>query len=369
MKILLLITKTEIGGAQSFVANLAKGLKDGGEEVIVASGQGTGWLVDFAQNNNINFKLISGLERSSNPFKFIQFLFNLYKLIIAYKPDIVHFNSSNTLLGAISAKLANKCLKTIFTLHGLSVLDNNCKINKLKKLVYKAYFKFCFKFIDNLVFVSQKNLDLAISQKLVKKADLIYNGIKSNFLDRETARKEIFSKLDILDDNIFLIGSIGRLDYPKNYEFLLSNFDKIQEIKPNSKLIIIGEGPERPKYEQIIKEKSLENFVFLLGSIPDASRYLRAFDLFILPSIYEGLSISLIEARNACIQIIASDVGGNSEVMGQENCYKLDDLADFINIFKEKISAEQKNCTEEEFKENRFDLDKMISSYEYIYRD
>ncbi|MFA7050292.1 MAG: glycosyltransferase, partial [Patescibacteria group bacterium] len=333
----------------------------------IASGK-KGYLSDFAKENKINFRLVKGLEKSSNPFNIIKFLFNFYRLLREIKPDVVHLNSSNALLGAFVSKIANMGVKNVFTVHGLSVLDENYKTSIVKKAIFKTIFYFGFFFVDDLVFVSQKNLDFALSQKIVKSAELIYNGVETNFLSREDARKFALNKAKIEDNDCFLIGSIGRLAYPKNYEFLIANFDKILEIKPNSKLIIIGEGPEREKYQKIAE--SFPGKIHFLGQIEGASQYLKALDLFVLPSIYEGLSLSLIEAYMSGIKIVASDVGGNSEVIGNENCYKLNEIADFINIFKKNIITEQKSCTDinkRNLDKARFSLDKMTEKYLKVY--
>ncbi len=372
MKVLYLITKSEIGGAQIFVANLSRKISNLGHQVTIASGE-KGYLSDFAQKDKIDFRLIKGLEKSSNPFNFIRFLFNFYHLFRDLKPDVVHLNSSNALLGAFVAKMANMGVKTVFTVHGLSVLDENYHKKGLKSLFFRlliknCFFKFGFFFVDDLVFVSQKNLDFALSKKIVKSAKLVYNGVETNFLSKEDARKFVLNKAKIEDNDCFLLGSIGRLAYPKNYEFLIANFAKILEIKANARLLIIGDGPERGKYQKIAEE--FPDKVYFLGQIEDASRYLKAFDLFILPSIYEGLSLSLIEAYISGIKIVASDVGGNSEIIGSENCYKLNDIDDFINIFKKNINNEQKSCTDINkinLNKSKFSLDKMAEKYLKIY--
>lgn len=367
MKILYLITKSEVGGAQIFVSNLSRKISNLGHQITIASGE-KGYLSDFAQENKIDFRLVKGLEKSSNPFNIIKFLFNFYRLLREIKPDVVHLNSSNALLGAFVSKIANMGVKNVFTVHGLSVLDENYQSNWLKSSVFKLFFKFGFFFVDDLVFVSQRNLEFALSKKIVKSAELIYNGVDTNFLSKEEARRFILNKAGIEDNDCFLLGSIGRLAYPKNYEFLITNFAKILEIKPNSRLILIGEGPEREKYQKIA-ERFPKN-IYFLGQIKEASRYLKAFDLFVLPSIYEGLSLSLIEAYVSGIKIVASDVGGNSEIIGNENCYKLDDIDDFINVFKNDISIEQKSCTDinrMNISKSKFSLDKMIDKYLKIY--
>jgi len=129
-------------------------------------------------------------------------------------------------------------------------------------------------------------------------------------LERETARKFLEEKIKINLKDKFLIGSIGRLDYSKNYEFLIKVFPEILKVKPEAIAIVIGEGPERKKLENLIEKGDLKEKIFLIGELKDASKYLKAFDLFVLPSRYEGLSIILIESLFAQIPILASDVGG-----------------------------------------------------------
>ncbi|MFA7050316.1 MAG: glycosyl transferase, partial [Patescibacteria group bacterium] len=80
MKILYLITKSEVGGAQVFVANLSRKISNLGHQITIASGE-KGYLSDFAKENKINFRLVKGLEKSSNPFNIIKFLFNFYRLL------------------------------------------------------------------------------------------------------------------------------------------------------------------------------------------------------------------------------------------------------------------------------------------------
>lgn len=368
MKILFLITKAEVGGAQVFVANLIKGLKDKSNDIIptIACGDGD-FLFDFSRKEKIDFYKLDDLKRTFNFKTNIRFFLNFYKFIKKNKFDVVHLNSTNTLLGAISVKLANKKIKTIFTVHGLSILDKNYKINFIKRFIFKSFFKFCFLFIDEVVFVSENNLKLAKSIGLIKNANLIYNGINVAFIEKSESRNFIFNKINIVDINQFLIGSIGRLAYPKNYEFLLKNFKKILEIKPDAILVLIGEGPEGKFYQEIIKKNNLEKHIFLLGKVDNASKYLKGLDLFILPSIYEGLSISLIEAYLSKIKVIASKVGGNEEVVGLYNCYELDNFFDFINVFNKQISSEQKICTDKNIDENKFSLNKMVDKYISIY--
>jgi glycosyltransferase involved in cell wall biosynthesis len=163
-----------------------------------------------------------------------------------------------------------------------------------------------------------------------------------------------------VSDN-YIIGSVGRLAKAKNYQFLINNFESIQKIIPNAKLIIIGEGPERENYEKLIKDNNLESYVFLPGEKKDASRLLKGFDLFLLPSLYEGLSISLIETVKAEIAVLASDVGGNREVIGGENCFRLNDKEDFLNKLKRGYIKLDK--------QNKFPIEKTVDEYIRLYEN
>jgi len=350
MKILIVITKSELGGAQVLALNLARGLKKAGEEVVVAGGPGE-YLPTELIKSGISFKRLEKLERSRNPFKNLSFIKELSAYVEANNFDVVHLNSTNALLGVWGLKK----VKVVFTVHGLSLLDSGHKAFGLLKMAYRVFFRAAFKKLDQIIFVSRLNLDFAKTSGLIKnleaKSHLVYNGLElEDLLSREEARK----KLGLSSDD-YVYGSIGRLAYPKNYEFLINTYLGVKALKPQAKLILIGEGPERAKYESLIKLYQLEKEVILSGEIINASCYLKAFDLFVLPSIFEGLSLSLISAIQAGIPTLASRVGGNEEVVGVANCFALDDKKDFL----EKL----KTAKIVDVSDNRFSLDRMVSSY------
>lgn len=353
MKILLVITKSEIGGAQFFALNLARGLKAAGEEVIVAGGPGEYLPAELAKAG-IAWRHLKNLERSYNPFKSWNFITELKKYAATEKFDVIHLNSTNALLGVWGLNRLKPKPRLVFTVHGLSFLDSDYQVLGILKAAYRLFFKAAFKKLDNLIFVSRLNLEFALKSGLLKggleaKSWLIYNGLdfaSDYFFNREEARRELARKLKLNPElatnfkNSFIYGSIGRLAYPKNYEFLINAHKAVRAIKPTAKLFLIGEGPERAKYEGLIKSYRLENEIYLSGEIKDAGRYLRAFDLFVLPSFFEGLSLSLIEAVRAGVPILASRVGGNEEIVGVEKCFTLNNQAEFLK----KIGAEGVNA-------------------------
>lgn len=380
MKILIVITKSEIGGAQVFALNLARGLKEKGEEVVVAGGPGE-YLPNELKKDGIAFHRFKNLKRGFNPLKNLSFVYELKSFLLEGGFNVVHLNSTNALLGVWtlnSLRIKKKInFKIVFTVHGLSLIDDNYKANVILKNSFAKFFKIAFQKVDNIVFVSQLNFNYAkkiglLSDQIFLKSEMIYNGLRfapDYFLDKMAARQFLGSRAvpfcyepDSLRKT-FLYGSIGRLAYPKNYEFLIAAHKEIKKLVPEAKLLLIGEGPERHKYEAMVETYGIKDSVCMFGEMGDAARYIKAFDLFVLPSIFEGTSLSLIEARRAGVPILASAVGGNEEVAGRKNCFALNDIEDFI-----KRAVEIANKAKKGELELRPDLDPKFSAEEMLRR-
>lgn len=369
MKVLLVVTKSEIGGAQVFVLNLARSLKKSGINVEVAAGEG-GYLFEELSKYNIHYHYLNSLKRDFSIFSSIKFIHVLYNLIKINKYDIVHLNSSNTLLGTISVRLLKKAPKIVFTFHGLSLIDENFKAGSLLRPFAKFYFKFFLKMVDKCVFVSDLNYNVSKKVRISERGEVIYNGLdetEMHYLTKQDARDFFSSNYNINISNNFIIGSIGRLAYQKNYEFLLNNFEIIKATIPDTKVIIIGDGQYYKKLHKQINKLNFRNDFFLVGAIKDSSKYIKAFDVFTLPSRYEGLSISLIEALFANVPILASNVGGNSEIVDSRQLFQLNDINDYLEKLIE-IKEDSSQLLEHNYRvRNHFSLNTMTQKYIELY--
>lgn len=139
-----------------------------------------------------------------------------------------------------------------------------------------------------------------------EKITVINNAIDAEkYLFDKEIRMKIRKEMNI--ENNLVIGHVGRFAEQKNHNFLLDVFYEVHQINPNSKLILTGDGPLRSKIEGKIKKLNLENNVILTGVISDVNEIMQAFDIFILPSFYEGLGIVAIEAQAAGLPTIVSD--------------------------------------------------------------
>lgn len=155
---------------------------------------------------------------------------------------------------------------------------------------------------------SDKALDWMYSITGVRnKAILIPNGIDSTqFSYNESKRKEIRAKMAISDDEI-VIGHVGRLSAVKNHNFLLDIYSSFLKLNPRAKLWIIGTGELEQSLRQRVEDLGLSKTVFFLGVRSDTNDLYQAMDIFVMPSLYEGLPVVLVEAQTAGLPILCSD--------------------------------------------------------------
>lgn len=308
------------GGAQKYVADLAEALA---EEflVIVAVGEPNG-IPDLQNrlktNPEIDVIQLKHLRRDISPLHDILAIFELRRLFKKLKPDIVHLNSTKTgILGSLCCyKLKAISYKLIYTVHGWVFHE---PMGGVKRALYRALERSATKRKAKIVALSPQDEE---SGKLLgvpaHKLTMIPPGIeeRAHMMSRHDARAKLreLSEADIPMDAVW-IGTIANCYPTKGLDVLLR---AIAEEKPTLRgvqAILIGDGPERKKLEALRDRFGLSGIVHFTGFLHDASRYLPAFDLFVLPSRKEGLPYTLLEAKAHGIPILATDVGGVSSLI------------------------------------------------------
>ena len=138
------------------------------------------------------------------------------------------------------------------------------------------------------------------------KVFIVNNGINiDSYIFNEKTRKEKRNELNIKDTDI-IIGHIGRFMKQKNHEFLIDVFKELYKENSNYKLMLIGQGPLQDEIKQKVKDLCIEEAVVFLGQKSDANKYYQAMDLFLFPSLYEGLGMVFVEAQVSGLPSIAS---------------------------------------------------------------
>ena len=132
------------------------------------------------------------------------------------------------------------------------------------------------------------------------------NAIDSQqFIANENTRREVRQELGL--ENKFVVGHVGRLHPQKNHDFLIDVFVEIKKKKSDAELILIGTGPLEEKVRSKVADKGLTESVQFLGNRKDMNRIYQAMDVFVFPSLFEGLGIVAIEAQAAGVPIVCSE--------------------------------------------------------------
>ena len=314
-KILYIITKSNFGGAQKYVFELAVAAKEAGHQVAVACG-GTGkknaelgLLATKLTDHGIRVIPITHFMRDmSLGNDFVAFL-NIWRIIRDERPDVLHVTSSKAGgLGAFAGRLA-RIKKIIFTSHGLTI-DETWRPYWQRLTIYIGTW-FTLKFSHQSIMISTETYERAKRMpKMGIKIVLVKNGIAPvDYKTKEDARAAL--ELNIPDTHC-VIGGIGELHKNKNW---LSAIHAITTLPNHIHLAIIGSGEEYESLKEHAQKFGVSERVHLLGYIGDADQYVRAFDIFLLPSKKEGLPYVLLEAGLAGLPVIASDLPGNHDII------------------------------------------------------
>lgn len=324
-KLLFVITKSNWGGAQRYVYDLATNLPE--YDVAVAYG-GEGELVRRLQEKHARLIPIPGMVRNVTASKDTQAFFELIKIFRRERPDIVHLNSSKAgALGALAARIA-RVPSIVFTVHGW---PSNEPVSPLSKLFRWSASLATLLLCDKVMTVSHFAM---MHAPLGIKTTPVHNGIEEpNFVPRDEAREFIAELAGIPKDALWM-GTLAELHPNKGIDILIA---ALTSVPIGSYAIVMGEGVQRQYLEQLIATHNLGDRIKLVGFVRDAASYLKAFDLFVLPSRTEALGYVIIEAGFAGLPVVATTVGGIPEVVDDQLTgilvppYDAQDLAAALN--------------------------------------
>ncbi len=318
-KILYVITKSNWGGAQRYVYDLATGLPEKIYDVVVACG-GTGAkdapqgvLADRLASAGIRTIYVPSFARDISILREFVALRELIDIFRKERPNIIHLNSSKAgVLGAIAGRIAG-VPNIVFTSHGLAWDEPRGVLSRA--FIYVSTWA-TFLLSHHIITISQDNYHRAQRLPLCSfKVNLIHNGITPlvHSLSRTDARAELMPSNQNTD--AVWIGTIAELTENKNLGVALKSFASAYKKNPNLLYVIIGDGEKRILLEQLSKSFGISDVVHFAGYIPDAAQLLSAFDIFFLPSLKEGLPYVLLESGQHALSCIASRVGGIPDII------------------------------------------------------
>ena len=256
------------------------------------------------------------------------YLHSLRKLMKENHYDIVHAHTMFNIGWAMLA--AKQCGVPVRISHAHSALFNG---SNMKKTVYEACMRqLILRNATHLVACGNAaGIRLYGKEAYEKQGICILNGIDTDAFSFKTeARERIREKLRIQND--FVIGHVGHLAEVKNQSFLIRLMPKILQKRPNARLLMLGEGEDRPKLESLIRELGLEERVIMTGNVSNVPDYLSAMDVFAFPSLYEGMPLSVIEVQaNGLPCVISLGVPEDVYLTDLVHPLPLDQPDDWIN--------------------------------------
>ncbi|RJQ35339.1 glycosyltransferase [Candidatus Parcubacteria bacterium] len=306
-KVLYVITKATYGGAQKYVHDLATNLSEQEFEPIVAYGT-HGKLADDLSSAGIQVRQLPSLGRDIAIISDMKSFFEILKTVRELKPDMIHLNSSKAAaFGALAARIAG-VPKIIFTVHGWPFKENR---NILARTAIYAISWFTALMSSAIIVVSKS--DERIGKRMPGVGGKIHHIQLGAELPTFLSREEAADTLAIQTKDVRIV-TIAELTLNKGIRFALETIKKLEERGLPALYVVIGDGESRAELEHTAKILGISERVRFVGFLSDAARYLKAFDLFLLPSIKEGAPYVLIEAGAASLPIVMT-TAANIEIV------------------------------------------------------
>ncbi len=352
MKIIQIVNNLDCGGQEKMIISLAVSLKAKGHETQIVCIANKGELSVQAERAGIKVESID----QKQGFLLIA-VWKLCKVLWSRKPDLLHLHNSRALIyGAIAARILN--IPCIFTRHGSRKI---------------AAPKWIWDGLKSIIVISvQARLDLIKQNPCLKSDDIsvILNGVNIREYVAAPARGKD-------DPGVVTIGHVARLSPEKDQMTLLKSFARVAEVLGQQKvrLVIAGDGASRAMLERAAQDLGIAARVEFLGFREDIPAIVNTFDVFVLSSLTEGISLTLLEAMAASKPIVATDVGGNPEVVVSGTTGFLVPAKDpqamadkILVLLKDPRLAKNMGAAGRKHAEEVFSLDRMTDDYIKVYR-
>ncbi|MFQ5412318.1 MAG: glycosyltransferase family 4 protein [Phycisphaerae bacterium] len=379
MRIVHLITRLILGGAQENTILSCEGLHDHGHEVYLLSGPTTGpegSLVDRAASGGYTFEEIPHLIRAIHPLSDIRATLHLHRRFEALQPDVVHTHSSKAgILGRLAARRAN-VPHIVHTIHGMSFNRTQPRIIRRAYALAEAL---CAESCHSIVTVADAMTRQALAAGIGRPEQFttIRSGMEvGNFDPAAHDGAGLRQMWGVADDEI-LIGTVARLFINKGYDQLIEIMDRAVRRSPRLRFVWVGDGADRPRYESELARRHLRDRVTLTGLVPPSEmpRILSAVDILAHTSQWEGLPRAAVQALLMEKPVVSFAIDGAPEVvipgetgelapLGDHTSFAsaIDKLANDANLRSRYGQRGRMNCLES------FDHRSMVEQLDCLYR-
>lgn len=389
IKVLRIIARLNIGGPAIHAVLLSGGLdKEKFESILICGslGQDEGNMLYYALERNVKPTFISNLRRELNFIDDLVVFFKIYKIIKQTQPDIIHTHTAKSgAIGRLAGIVFNllhpkKKIKLVHTFHGTYFAGY---FNRLKTKIFLCIEQFLAIFTDTIITLSNSLKQELIFWNVAKaeKITVIPLGFElENFLEIKSADNNSISN----------IGIIGRLTPIKNHYLFLDAAQRFIKDNPNKETMfyIIGDGELRESLQGYADKLRINSRVCFLGWQRNLQHIYSQLDVVTLTSLNEGTPVSLIEAMASGRPVVATDVGGVKDLLGNEiedtitseEGFKVlergiivkpndaDSLARALAFILDNGETRNKICaSSREFVKSAFSKNRLVSDIEELY--
>jgi glycosyltransferase involved in cell wall biosynthesis len=365
LKILKVATGLAYGGAETQLKNVALRLKQRGWSLSVVSMLPPRAYVEELEAAGICVYNLRMRRKVPDP----RAVLRLAAIMRRERPLLIHSHMIHANLLARMTRLFVKVPVLICTAHSIT------EGGRPRELAYRLTDSLAD--ITTQVSEAGKQRYIQVGAVPPHKIVCIPNGIDtSRFQPNPTVRQAVREQLGCAPD-AFVWLTVGRLEPVKNHLKLLCAFREVAAVHPHARLLIAGQGPLQAAIEQRIAELGLAERVHLLGVRRDIPDLLNATDAFVLPSLWEGMPLTLLEASATALPIVATDVGGNAEVVLEGETGYLVPVKDTEALAQAMLRV--MNLSEADRSAigqagraqvvQNFDLERVIDRWEALYRE
>ncbi|MHC4943498.1 MAG: glycosyltransferase family 4 protein [Planctomycetota bacterium] len=376
---ILQIMECTIGGTRRHLRELSSGLAKRGHEVtaICSAERDPTFRNDMEQMREAGVEVIElPMVRSIAPGRDLRHFFFLCRFLRKRQFDIIHTHSSKAgVLGRAAALLCRRC-RLVHTPHTFAFAFKGY-FSFWKRALFMDIERFLCRRTARIIHVSESERREGLQYGILKaeQAAVAENGIDPwavRWADPPEEGKSLFSGRNLSPR----LGTVGLLNSAKGHDILLHAFVEIVKEFPEAGLAIVGEGKLRPRLEKLIDKLGLDGRAILTGYRNDIPRVLKELDLFVLPSLWEGMPYVVMEAMASGLPVVATDVNGSRDLVAQGETGLIvppgdkDALAGAcMELLRKPVTADNMGKYGLRRVLNHFTLETMLDKTEAIYRE
>lgn len=357
IKVLHILHSFGIGGLEKGIAMLINHASPDFEHIILC-------LTQSGDSRTLIPAEVKIYEMHKQPGNSVRFLWQMSRAIRRIKPDLVHTRNWSGMDGIIAARLAG-CRRIIHGEHGWGMDDPQGKLRK-RQVVRRVLSPGVREFT---AVSEQIKVWLENEVGVLRPVTRIYNGVEVPSGHGQPATSALRRELGLPDD-VLLVGTVGRLDPIKDQAGLVRVFQEVKRRIPSSHLVLVGDGPERETLQSLRTDG-----IHLLGMRSDVAAILAQLDVFVLPSLNEGISNTILEAMAAGLPVVATAAGGTPELIRHEENGLLVKVQDYHALSGALVRylddaqlraahGERNRCRVLE----KFSVPAMVAGYEMVWR-